>query len=125
MDLAFAMQEGYDAVVLLDAAPRGNRPGTLYVVEIDPAEHGAAGVDAHGMDPGRVLGLLRAFGGVPPRTYLVGCEPREIVDADVQDVVAGLSEPVRAALDPAIELVRSLLSDIIGQPTHPKEASGR
>ena len=29
MDLAYALGDGYDAVVLLDAAPRGQPPGTL------------------------------------------------------------------------------------------------
>src|SRR5207248_1064837 len=38
MDLAFAMQEGYDAVVLLDATPRGSSPGTLYVIEVEDEE---------------------------------------------------------------------------------------
>ena len=35
MDLAYALQ-GYDAVVFVDAAPRGERPGTLSVVQPDP-----------------------------------------------------------------------------------------
>ncbi len=33
MDLALAMQDDYAAVVLLDATPRGEPPGTLYVIE--------------------------------------------------------------------------------------------
>src|SRR5439155_31333 len=33
MDLAYALGEGWDAVVLLDATPRGRAPGTLYVIE--------------------------------------------------------------------------------------------
>src|SRR5205085_3289679 len=49
MDLAFAMQDGYDAVVLLDATPRGNTPGTLYLIEVDPADDEVdVAVDAHG-----------------------------------------------------------------------------
>jgi hypothetical protein len=51
MDLAFAIQDGYDAVVLLDATPRGERPGTLYVIEVDHSEHGEPTLDTHGMDP--------------------------------------------------------------------------
>src|SRR5947209_6334825 len=74
MDLAFAMQEGYDAVILLDATPRGERPGTLYVIEADGSD-AAPALDTHGMDPVKVLGLVRAFGGAPPRTFVVGCEP--------------------------------------------------
>ncbi len=33
MDLAYALGEDYDAAVLVDAAPRGEAPGTLYVIE--------------------------------------------------------------------------------------------
>ena len=41
MDLAYALHDGYDAVVLLDAVPRGGAPGTLYVIEPD-LDDGAA-----------------------------------------------------------------------------------
>jgi hydrogenase maturation protease len=111
MDLAFAMQDGYDAVVLLDAAPRGQAPGTLYVIEVDPADAGPA-IDTHGMDPVKVLGLVRVLGGAPPRTFVVGCEPQTRMTGDEEDVLAKLSEPVLTALDPAVKLVESLLSEI-------------
>ncbi|HKO28187.1 MAG TPA: hydrogenase maturation protease [Solirubrobacteraceae bacterium] len=111
MDLAFAMQEGYDAVVLLDATPRGEPPGTLYMIEAD-TEEGDAAVDAHGMDPVKVLALVRAFGSVPPRTFVVGCEPQTQMALDDESLVVQLTEPVRAALAPAVTLVESLLSDI-------------
>lgn len=114
MDLAFAMQEGYEAVVLLDAIPRGQPPGTLYVIEADDAP-GEATVDTHGMDPIKVLALARTLGGSPRRTYVVGCEPRTRMSDDEAHVVAQLSEPVRAALEPAVALVHALLGDIIGE----------
>lgn len=114
MDLAFAIQDGYDAVVLLDAAPRGGPPGTVYVLEVGPDDPPAqVSVDAHGMDPVSVLGLVRSFGGTPPPTYLVGCEPASVPGGDDPDVVADLSEPVRAALEPAVAAVESLLHDIL------------
>jgi hydrogenase maturation protease len=112
MDLAFRIQDGYDAVILLDATARGKPPGTLYVIEADVDEDVPPAVDAHGMDPVSVLGLVRALGAQPPRTFVVGCEPRTQIRADQDDFVAQLSEPVRAALDPAVELVESLLTDI-------------
>src|SRR5690349_21667105 len=37
-DLAFALADGYDAVILIDAAARGQVPGTLYLVEIEQEE---------------------------------------------------------------------------------------
>ena len=113
MDLAFAMQDGYDAVVLLDATPRGERPGTLYLIEVDGEDEASrATPDAHGMDPVKVLALLRAVGGVPPRTFVLGCEPQTLLRADEDDLVVELSEPVRAALGPAVQMVKSLLEDI-------------
>jgi hydrogenase maturation protease len=111
------MQDDYDAVVLLDAIPRGEAPGTLYVIEVDPAQDGAeVALDTHAMDPVRVLGLVRALGGTPPLTFVVGCEPQTRMSGDDEDVVAALSEPVRAALAPAVELVESLLADICSGP---------
>ena len=35
-DLAYAIMSGYDATVLIDAAPRGEKPGTVYLLELDP-----------------------------------------------------------------------------------------
>jgi hydrogenase maturation protease len=112
MDLALAMQEDYAAAVLLDAVPRGQTPGTLYLIEPDPPEE--PGVpDAHGMDPVSVLALARAMGATPPRTLVVGCEPATRMSAEDDEIVAALSEPVRAALDEAVRLVESLLEELI------------
>ena len=111
MDLALAMQDDYAAVVLLDATPRGERPGTLYLIEPElPAEDTAP--DAHGMDPVKVLALARAMGGTPPRTLVVGCEPATHMGEDSEEIVAALSEPVRAALDEGVRLVESLLQEL-------------
>jgi hydrogenase maturation protease len=113
MDLAFAMQDGYDAVVLLDATPRGGRPGTVYLIAVDPDDDGAAvTVDAHGMDPVSVIALVRSLGGSPPRTYVVGCEPETRLRPDSDEIVAELSAPVRAAVDQAVEVLESLLADL-------------
>jgi hydrogenase maturation protease len=118
MDLAFAMQDGYDAVVLLDATPRGEAPGTLYVIEADPDDETVdVAVDAHGMDPVKVMALVRSLGGTPPPTYVIGCEPQTRMSPDDDVLVVQLSEPVLAALDPAVKLVESLLDDISIQTT--------
>ncbi len=114
MDLAFAMQD-YGAVVLLDAVPRGQAPGTLYVIEADADADVDVTVDAHGMDPVKVMGLVRTLGGSAPSTYVVGCEPQTKMSPDDEEIVASLSEPVLAALAPAVRLTESLLQDIIGK----------
>ena len=42
--LSYELQEGWDAVVLVDAAQRGEAPGTLYVLEPSTADAVPAGV---------------------------------------------------------------------------------
>lgn len=110
MDLAYAL-EAYDTVVLLDATPRGEPPGTLYVIEPE-LEDIEGSPDAHGMDPVTVLALARTLGSSVPRTLVVGCEPQTVMTGEESDVVAELSAPVRAALDEGAALVASLLEEL-------------
>jgi hydrogenase maturation protease len=110
MDLAYALCD-YDAAVLLDAAPRGEPPGTLYVIEPDPQALDVA-PEAHGMDPVKVLALARALGGVPRRTLVLGCEPLTRFDETSEEIVASLSEPVEAALDGAERLLGELVEEL-------------
>jgi hydrogenase maturation protease len=111
MDLAYALGDGYDAALLLDAAPRGAAPGTLSVIEPE-VEDGEVAIDAHGMDPVKVLALARALGGTPPRTLVIACEPLTRMSGDDPDLVADLSEPVRSALDEGVRLVMSVLDEL-------------
>ncbi len=117
MDLACAMQdERLDVVILLDAAPRGAAPGTLSVLEPD-LDGVPPRVDAHGMDPVSVLALARELGGERrlPRTLVVCCEPRTRLTGEDDEIVIALSEPVQAALDPAVALVEELVQELVGQ----------
>jgi hydrogenase maturation protease len=111
VDLTYALLDGYEAVVLVDAAPRGEPPGTLFVLEI-PREEGAGVpvLEPHGMDPVKVLRLAAALGGRIGRLLLVGCEPGPL---DEQDVAVGLSGPVRAAVDEAVALVEALVGRLL------------
>ena len=62
------------------------------------------------MDPVKVLALARTLGAQSlPRTLIVGCEPQTRMSAEDGQIVAELTEPVRASLDRAVELVESLL----------------
>lgn len=111
MELAYAMHDGYEAVLLLDATPRGKPPGTLYVIE-PQFEEGEVAIDTHGMDPVKVLALAQTMGGKLPRTLVLGCEPQTRIQDDEEEIVMQLSEPVRAALQPAVELVESLIAEL-------------
>jgi hydrogenase maturation protease len=113
MDLAYALQEGWDAAILVDAAPRGQPPGTLSVIEPELDGHGAAPPDAHGMEPAQVLRLARALGALPPCIRVVVCEPAVVVPATDEQILMELSEPVRAALDAAVALVERLVDDLV------------
>jgi hydrogenase maturation protease len=114
MDLVFALGEGYDVAVFVDAVPRGEPPGTLFVIEPELGEEeGPVMLDAHGMDPVKVLALAGQLGPVPERILVVGCEPGVRMSGDEDDLVGDLSEPVHAAVDPAVELVEAVLSEVL------------
>lgn len=110
-DLAYAMMDGYDVTILVDATPQGQPPGTLYLIEpdlggLDHLEDEA--VNAHSMNPVRVLQMLRAFGSRPGRLYLAGCEPGVLESDEIS-----LSEPVRAAIPEAVVMIESLIDDLL------------
>jgi hydrogenase maturation protease len=108
-DLAYALLDGYDAVVLVDATRRGGPPGALYTLEPTPADL-AGPVGTHVVDLPGVFGLVRAMGGTLPRLRLVGCEPAELGLDD--EGAWGLSEPVAAAVDRAVELVGAVIAEL-------------
>ncbi len=113
MDLAYALQGDYEAVVFVDATSRGEEPGTVYLIEPEIEEDGEVMLDTHGMDPVKVIKLSRALGARPTRTFVVGCEPQVVVSGeDYDDMIMELSEPVRAATEEAVKLVESLVEEI-------------
>lgn len=116
-DLAYALADDYDAAILVDATPRGEAPGTLYLIEPDLTELGRldhASVDPHSLGPVRVLQMAEALGGHPARLYLIGCEPGELNSADGH---VGLSEAVQAAVPKAVEMIESLVKDLVHSET--------
>ena len=113
LDLAYALQDDYEAVVFVDALPRGEAPGTVYLIEPEIEDDGVLSMDTHGMDPVKVIKLSRALGASPTRTLVVGCEPQVILTGeDYDDMLMELSEPVEAAVDGAVEMVESLVDKI-------------
>jgi len=94
----------------VDACPRGEPAGTLYVIEPDLRDLGGAeAVEAHGMDPLNVLRLASSMGPLK-RVLLVGCEPGTLGPEEGQ---MGLSEPVEAVIDEAVNLVESVIEKIL------------
>lgn len=109
-DLAMAILDGYEAVILVDAAARGGEPGTLYLLEPEVGDAKAVEMEAHGMNPMLVLEMVRTMGGRPKRTYVVGCEPATL--GDELEGAMGLSAPVEAAVDGAIGMIERLIARI-------------
>jgi hydrogenase maturation protease len=119
LDLTFALlDDAYDAVILVDAVPRGGPPGTLYVIEPEwndaqsqaPEPSLALPIETHALDPARVLKTVAALGGRPKRVLLLGCEPAPL-DPDA-DPAMELSAPVQAAVDAAADMVESLVEQV-------------
>lgn len=108
-DLLYALLDDWEQVIFVDAAPRGGPPGTLYVIEPEMPYTGPppTALDAHQMDPVRVLRLAIAMGAKLPKLWIVGCEPSPL---DEEEMQSGLSPPVEQALAGAADLVESLLS---------------
>jgi hydrogenase maturation protease len=108
--LAYELLEGYDALILLDALPMNEPPGTLVILEPDlgasPEAGGAPIVDAHTMSPTVVLSTLAGLGGHVARVYVLGCQPASLLEG------MALSAPVAAAVEPAAELCRTLVAEL-------------
>jgi hydrogenase maturation protease len=119
LDLAFALLEEHDLVILVDAAPRGGPPGTLYVIEpgredLEAPEGSGPMVETHGMDPLKVLRLAHSLGGRPRAIRVVGCEPATL--GTEEEPALGLSAVVREAVDEAVPLIERLVAAGLAAP---------
>ena len=107
--LVYELLDGYDLFVLVDAAPRGEVPGTVSVLEVElPSPEAQPVIDAHSLTPDAIFGLLSSLGGHAGRNLVVACEPAEV------DAGMGLSDPVREALPHAVRAVEEILAQATG-----------
>ena len=115
-DLAYALQDGYETTILVDACPHGEAPGTLYVIEPDLKgldDPGAPqAIEAHAMNPVSVLRMARAMNIEVKNVLLLGCEPGTLGGEEGQ---MGLSAPVEAAVEEAVNLVESLIDNVLNK----------
>ena len=120
LDLAYALQHDYEAVVFVDALPRGEAPGTVYLIEPEIEDDGMATMDTHGMDPVKVIKLSRALGAPETRLLVVGCEPKVVLTGeDYDDMLMELSEPVETGVDEAVKMIESLVDRICREGVKP------
>jgi hydrogenase maturation protease len=114
-DLAFALMEGYETTILVDAYPGEGQPGTLFVLEpdlnqLDSAPSQPGFVDPHGMHPLNVLRMAKNMGGELKHVLVVGCVPATLGPDEGK---MGLSEPVAKAVDECVKLIDSLVNRIL------------
>lgn len=122
-DLACAL-ESCDAAILIDATQRGDKPGTLYVIEPRLPEKSAPMelTEGHTLVLDRVLRNLPA-NARPRLVRIVGCEPLtcepDFPDepSEANDLFT-LSPPVRQAVDEAASIVESLALQIMNDPPY-------
>ena len=115
ISLVQELMDGYDALIIVDAIDRGGAPGTIYVIEpeildptlIDPAKLHASLADAHYTDPSKVLVLAKALGVLPPKVFVVGCQP-----AGYDELGADLSAAVKGAVQVAVSRIESLIESL-------------
>jgi hydrogenase maturation protease len=113
-DLAYALLDPWDAVILIDAVPCGDAPGTLYTIEPDldsiaAAQTDDAALDGHSMDPVKVIRLAQTMGSITGRLLVVGCEP---ADCGGDEGRMGLTESVQNSVAGAADMVGELVEQI-------------
>ncbi len=121
LDLAYEVMRGYSALVLVDVSRQGGEPGTLYVMDADPADVEAIGdgevISPHGMDPQTVLRFVKTAGGWPAKVVVIACEP-----GDVEEMGLGLSPTVEEAVGRAVDLVMETVAELLTDEAYERDA---
>lgn len=110
------LQEGWDALIVVDAVDRGRPPGQVMMIEPDVVDVDAMSweersdflSDMHLATPERALTLARALGVLPPSLLMVGCQPQ-----DPNAVSETMSEPVAKAVDLAVVEITRYLDELL------------
>jgi len=112
-DLACALTDDYQAVILVDAASRGEMPGTTFLLEIEDSDlkrlNHSTTFDAHSMNPVCAIQMAQSLGDIRAKMFLVGCEPTVSKDTTGE---MGLSQEVSQAIPGALKLIDSLLEKL-------------
>jgi len=123
IDLYYALLDGVDLAILVDASRRDGPPGTLYVIE-PSTMHAGSGFESdaspvlispHDLDPAKVLQAVGAMGGKVGRIVLVACEPESLGTEEGQEGRMGLSSSVAAAVEEAVEVIEAMMGRMSGR----------
>lgn len=112
------LQDGYDALIVIDAVDRGRPPGHVMLIavdvpHVDDMEWGERYdflADVHLATPARAMIMSKALGVLPERTFMVGCQP---VDAETPGIP--MSPEVTAACDVAVRETLRHLDELLAQ----------
>ncbi len=117
MDLVYALGRGYESAILIDAVmPRGS-PGRLHLLELEVEREDEPVIfDNHHVDPLAVIGLARRIGTLPPKIFLVGCEPANWSDGESMSLE--LTPVVTKSVEGAIKIVLELAERLLGDRKH-------
>ena len=120
IQLVSDLQEGFDAIIVVDTVDRERPPGTIMtidydVIDVHELDHNTKYdmlADMHLATPERSLMVARAIGVLPPIVQMVAVQP---VDAETMQI--GMSSEVELAVGVAIEeidrCVASLSADSV------------
>lgn len=106
--------DGYDDLIILDATDRGSVPGMLHLLEVEVPDAATLSdarrrelmSDMHWTVPSLALILARALDALPPRVFILGCQPGGM------DLGIGLSPAVDQAATEAVDRVLALIATL-------------
>lgn len=126
INLVQELMDGYDVLFIIDAVERGGLPGTLYLLEPQVPDLAAQSsvfeqrhaflADMHLATPSKTMVMAKALGVLPPRVYILGCQPESC-----EELRLGLSDPVQQAVVPSVERLLSEISSLAVGPVNPVE----
>jgi hydrogenase maturation protease len=106
MELVLKLMDGFNEMIVVDAVRRGNAPGTLYLFPPSVADlyfRPEERIDPHLAEPTGSMRMALKLGILPEKIVVVGCEPESCA------LGLGLSRPVTAAVDGAVEKIREMI----------------
>lgn len=120
IQLVSDLQEGYDAIIVVDTVDRERPPGTVMlidydVIDVNELDHNTKYdllADMHLATPERSLMVARAIGVLPPIVQMVAAQP---VDAETMHI--GMSPEIELAVDIAIDEIDRCVETILASST--------
>jgi hydrogenase maturation protease len=115
VNLVQELFDGYAALLIVDATDRGGAPGTIYLLEPEVPDLASLPfeqrqdflADMHYTNPSKALTLARALGVLPPKVFILGCQPTPIDGLGI-----GLSEPVNLAVERGVGRLLAAIEEL-------------